>query len=248
MHDQALRIATMQPFERDLRIVRPNGQVRSVHHTVAIEADASGVGVRVHGTVQDVTEERAAEQRLREQANLLNLTRDAIIVRAADGTIRFWNEGAERLYGWTADEVLGKRSEDFAYANETKALAARKILADNGEWAGETEHLRKDGTAVMVSSRWTAVPAENGSAGSVLVINTDLTERKRLESQILRTQRLESVGTLASGVAHDLNNILAPILMAAPLLRDEMPRRSATRSSRSSSKARNAAPRSCARC
>ena len=220
--DRALSIATMQPFERDIRIIRRDGEVRLLHHRVAVETDRSGVGVRVHGTVQDVTEARAAEQQLREQADLLNLTRDAIIVRESDGTIRFWNHGAERLYGWAAAEVVGRRSEDFAYAENANLLAARKLLAQEGEWSGEIVHRRKDGSCVTVNSRWTAVPNEHGNASSVLVINTDMTEQKLLEGQILRTQRLESIGTLASGVAHDLNNILAPILMAAPLLRDEM--------------------------
>ncbi|MCA1592042.1 MAG: PAS domain-containing protein [Acidobacteria bacterium] len=224
LRDCALSIATMEPFERDARIIRPDGEVRSVHHLVAVEKDASGVGRRVHGTVQDVTEARAAEQKLREQANLLNLTHDAFIVRDADDTIRFWNHGAEKLYGWTAEEVIGRRSADFAYLDRDKFLDAKKLLAERGEWSGELEHLCKDGHSVMISSRWSALPNERNGANAVLVVNTDLTERRKLEQQLLRNQRLESVGTLASGVAHDLNNILAPILMAAPLLRDELPR------------------------
>lgn len=79
----------MKSFESDLRIVRPDGEVRFVHHSVAVDSSRNAVGVRVHGTVQDVTEARAAEQKLREQANLLNLSHDAIVVREADDTIRF---------------------------------------------------------------------------------------------------------------------------------------------------------------
>ena len=75
----------------------------------------------------------------------------------------------------------------------------------------------------MVRSRWTLVRDELGVPKSILIINTDITEQKKIEEQFLRAQRLESIGTLASGVAHDLNNILVPILMAAPLLRDDMP-------------------------
>jgi hypothetical protein len=75
----------------------------------------------------------------------------------------------------------------------------------------------------MVCSRWTLVRDELGAPQSILIINTDITEQKKIEAQFLRAQRLESIGTLASGVAHDLNNILVPILMAAPLLRGEMP-------------------------
>ena len=222
VRDRELPLATMAPFRRDVRIIRPDGQVRTVQHSVAVETDRDGIGVRVHGTVQDVTDARAAEQQLREQANLLDLTRDAIIVREADETISFWNNGAERMYGWTAEEVLGNRSQDFASAGSFIAANARRHLAEHGEWSGDAEHLRKDGSTVTVNSRWTLFRNELGAASSVLVVNTDITEHKKLQDQLLRTQRLESIGTLASGVAHDLNNILAPIMMAAPLLRGEM--------------------------
>ena len=220
--DRELPTATTAPLRRDVRVVRMDGEVRTVQHSIAVETDRGGAGPRVHGTVQDVTDARATEHQLREQANLLNLTRDAIIVREADDTISYWNNGAERIYGWTAGEVLGNRAQDFARGGSSIAANARRHLAEHGEWMGEVEHLRKDGSTVMVNSRWTLVRNEQRAASSVLVVNTDITEHKKLEAQLLRTQRLESIGTLASGVAHDLNNILAPIMMAAPLLRGEM--------------------------
>ncbi|HSH39172.1 MAG TPA: PAS domain S-box protein, partial [Chthoniobacterales bacterium] len=213
----------VRSVERDLRIVRPDGKVRSLHHSIVVEPTRNGEPSRVHGTVQDVTEAREAERQLREQVNLLNLSRDAIIVREADDTIRFWNHGAQRIYGWSAEEVLGRRASDFSYVDRSKFLRAKELLAERGEWTGELEHFCKDGSIVNMGSRWSAVPNEQTGTSSVLVINTDLSEQKKLEQQLLRTQRLESIGTLASGVAHDLNNILAPIMMAAPLLRDELP-------------------------
>ena len=221
--DRARPIGDMSSFERDMRIVRPDGEVRSLHHTVAVEMDARGVATRVHGTVQDVTEPRAAEQRLREQADLLNLTRDAVIVRDMDDTIRFWNHGAERIYGWTSDEVIGRNVLDFCYVDRPKFMRAKLLLQDRGEWSGELDHFCKDGSTVTMGSRWSAVTDEQTNIRSVLMINVEVTEQKKLEQQLLRHQRLESIGTLASGVAHDLNNILAPILMAAPLLRQDLP-------------------------
>ena len=86
-------------------------------------------------------------------------------------------------------------------------------------WSGECRHLTKQGDTVVVRSRWTLVRDEHGQPKSKLIINTDITEQKKIEEQFLRAQRLESIGTLASGVAHDLNNILVPIMMAAPVLR-----------------------------
>jgi PAS domain S-box-containing protein len=215
-------VAKDEVYEAEYRLRAANGSYRWMLARALPLRDANHRTTRWFGTSTDIDNQVVAQAQLREQANLLNLTRDAIIVREADDSISFWNEGAERIYGWKADEVLGGRAQDFAYADSAKAVAARRQLAEEGEWSGEVDHLRKDGSTVTVNSRWTAVRHDERTASSVLVVNTDVTEHKKLQGQLLRTQRLESIGTLASGVAHDLNNILAPIMMAAPLLRAEM--------------------------
>jgi len=176
------------------------------------------------GFIRDITERKQAENRLREQAKLLDLAQDAIMVRDMEDRIEFWNHGAEKLYGWKAAEVDCKPASSFLHEEPpSTALAAKMAVTESGKWSGECKHLRKDGDSVMVRSRWTLVRDELGVPQSILIINTDITEQKKIEEQFLRAQRLESIGTLASGVAHDLNNILVPILMAAPLLRDDMP-------------------------
>ena len=178
-----------------------------------------GVGARIV-TAIDVTERRKGEGRLREQAKLLDLAQDAIMVRDMEGHIEFWNHGAEKLYGWTAAEVQGKKAAGFLYEDQPAATAAaRAAVIENGKWAGECTHNCRDGGVVMVRSRWTLVRDELDAPKSILIINTDITEQKRLETHLLRAQRLESIGTLASGVAHDLNNILSPILMCAEMLK-----------------------------
>ena len=177
------------------------------------------------GFMRDITERKQAEDRLREQARLLDLAQDAIMVRDMEDRIEFWNHGAEKLYGWTASEVQGKEAFDFLYTDEPAAVAAaREAVIENGKWTGECKHTCKDGSIVMVRSRWTLVRDELETPKAILIINTDVTEQKKMEAQFLRAQRVESIGTLASGVAHDLNNILAPILMGAATLRyNEMP-------------------------
>ena len=215
-------VAKGEVYEAEYRLRAANGSYRWMLARALPLRDANQRTTRWFGTSTDIDNQVVAQARLREQANLLNLTRDAIIVREPDNTISFWNDGAERIYGWKADEVLGNCAQDFAYADSAKAVAARRQLVEEGEWSGEVEHLRKDGSTVTVNSRWTALQNDKRTASSVLVVNTDVTEHKKLQGQLLRTQRLESIGTLASGVAHDLNNILAPIMMAAPLLRADM--------------------------
>ena len=98
----------------------------------------------------------------------------------------------------------------------------QKTLAEKGEWQGELHQVTKDGKEIIVQSRWTLVRDEEEKPKSVLVVNSDITQKKLLEAQFLRIQRLESIGTLASGIAHDLNNILAPILMTAQLLETQL--------------------------
>ena len=186
----------------------------------------------VHEVVErcwSVIQRARAELKLEEQADLLNLTQDAIMVRDLDDRIDFWNHGAEVLYGWTAEEAVGRVIADFLHHEEqVNILAAQRVLLETGAWSGECRHLTKDGKNVIVRSRWTLVRDERGQPKSKLVVNTDITEQKRVEEQFLRAQRLESIGTLASGVAHDLNNILAPILMGAAVLqRTAMPERDA---------------------
>jgi PAS domain S-box-containing protein len=168
----------------------------------------------------DRTEQKRMEARAREQANMLNGASDAIIVRDLHDKVHFWNKGAERLYGWTATETLGRPLSEV-FDRERDTTAEEELLA-RGEWSGQLKHATKDGRDLVLNSRWTLVRNEDGQPTSVLVINTDMTETKKLESQFLRAQRLESIGTLASGIAHDLNNILSPILMSVDILRGDM--------------------------
>src|SRR6202011_3210002 len=100
--------------------------------------------------------------------------------------------------------------------------AARAAVIEKGKWTGECKHKCKDGGTTTVRSRWTLVRDELAAPKSILIINTDVSAQRKLETHLLRAQRLESIGTLASGVAHDLNNILTPILMCSQALRSEL--------------------------
>lgn len=172
---------------------------------------------------RDITERKQAEEQIREQAALLDKAQDAILVYDLETRIGFWNKSAERLYGWLGEEVLGKRVDDVLNkADPSASLAARNQAFEAGEWIGELQQETKAGKTIVVESRLTLVSDGEGRPKSMLVINTDVTERKRLEAQFLRVQRMESIGTLAGGIAHDLNNVLTPILMAIRMLRDEV--------------------------
>ncbi|MBS0630700.1 MAG: PAS domain S-box protein [Verrucomicrobia bacterium] len=163
-------------------------------------------------------ERQAADAKTREQAALLDKARDAIILRDLSHRITYWNKGAEHLYGWTADEAVGRSVVDLLYTDPAQFHQAEDQARRDSEWIGELTHRTKDGRLLAIQGRWTLVRDDNGKPRSVLAINTDISERKAMEQQLLRSQRMESIGTLAGGIAHDLNNLLAPITMGVDLL------------------------------
>jgi PAS domain S-box-containing protein len=171
---------------------------------------------------EQILERKRAEEQIREQAALLDKTQDAILVRDLDDNILFWNKSAEHLYGWSAAEVLEKNASELLYKafSATYDNAQHQVL-EKGEWSGELYQIRKDGKEIVVESRWTLVRDEEGKPKAKLIINTDITEKKKLAAQFLRAQRMESIGTLASGIAHDLNNALTPISMGIQILQDK---------------------------
>jgi PAS domain S-box-containing protein len=175
---------------------------------------------RLQCIMRDITQRKTAEDKIREQASLLDKARDAIIVCALEEhRILYWNRSAERLYGWQANEVLDHSQMDLLNHDSEQFLVVMKAVMTQGEWAGEMQQYDKDGRMVIVESRWTLIRDVHGLPKSILSINTDITERKKLEQQFLRSQRMESIGTLAGGIAHDLNNVLAPIMMSIELLK-----------------------------
>ncbi|MEO5913465.1 MAG: GAF domain-containing protein [Luteolibacter sp.] len=160
-----------------------------------------------------------ADARIREQASLLDKAQDAILVRNLDNKITYWNKSAERIYGWPAEEVLGRCVLDVLYQDAAAFRKAHEHTLLHGEWMGEIMQVDSAGQELTIEGRWTLVRDDQGNPESVFALNTDITEQRKLEQQFLRAQRIESIGTLAGGIAHDLNNILAPISMAIELLK-----------------------------
>lgn len=161
-------------------------------------------------------------EKIREQANLLEKAHDAIVVRDLNQNITYWNNGAVELYGWTTEEAIGRPARLPWYKDVPSVYQeAEEMVLSKGEWTGEIDQITKYGKRIIVESRWTLIFDSNGKPTSILTINTDITEKKGLEKQLLRAQRLESVNTLAGGIAHDLNNLLTPMLLSAQLLKEE---------------------------
>lgn len=128
--------------------------------------------------------QRRADARIREQASLLDNAQDAIVVTGPTQHIRFWNKGAERLYGFSADEAIGRSTHDLLYANTEAFLAATEKVMQSGEWTGELVQRRKDGTLLTAECRWTRVNDELTNLPSILAINTDISQRKAAAREI----------------------------------------------------------------
>ncbi|MBN8420296.1 MAG: PAS domain S-box protein [Verrucomicrobia bacterium] len=221
--DRVLHAATTRQtdgtYDEEYRIRRPDGSLRWIRDRAFPVANHQGEIYRVVGVAQDITERKRSRDQLREQASLLDKARDAILVRHLEHGITYWNKSAELLYGWTADEVRGRQAGDLLCPDPAAYDAAIEAVLTKGEWSGEIQQITKGGGLVLIEARWTLVRDDIGRPQAVLAINSDITEKKKMEQQFLRAQRMESIGTLAGGIAHDLNNVLAPILMSIDLLR-----------------------------
>ena len=170
----------------------------------------------------EIDERKRAEEQVRDQARLLDLSHDAIIVQDLDYRIQYWNKGAENIYGWTAREAVGKKYSDLLSVEILACKGASEMARSKGHWEGEASIRTKDGRKALVEEAWTLVYDSEGHPKSIMVVSADVTERRELEARTLRTQRLESIGTLAGGIAHDLNNVLTPVLISVQMLKEKM--------------------------
>ena len=206
---------------RHYETVRVTKDGRHINVSLTISPiKAAGTIIGASTIAREITAHKKEEDQLREQAALLDHAQDAIIVRDLEGRVLYWNKSAERISGWSANEALGKDICDLLYKeNLSHYEAAMRALIEKREWVGELRQRTKEGKEIIAECHWSLVPGETGTPVSVFAINTDITERKKLEAQFLRAQRMESIGTLASGIAHNLGNLLSPILMSFQLLK-----------------------------
>lgn len=207
----------------ELELTDRQGRFRLVELRISLIRDEAGRPRAKLSLGTDITDRRLAERRVREQAEMLNQAREAIFITDLEHRVISWSAGAERLYGWKSDEVIGKAAEQMYDPITAAALrVAREETYRQGQWIGELRTQNRAREPLIVESRQTLIRDERGRPKARLCIDSDITDRKRLEEQFLRAQRMENIGLLAAGIAHDLNNMLAPILLAAPMLRDNV--------------------------
>jgi PAS domain S-box-containing protein len=186
--------------------------------------DAAGRPTHIVAIERDVTERKRVQLQVERQAALLDEVGDAIVVRDMAERIIHWNRAAERIYGWTAQEVAGRGVRDLVYDDPDGDRRADAGAAGGGRLVRALQPAPKDGSPLVVDARWRLMRNADGSPAAVLAVSTDVTERLALEERLRRSQRLEAVGQLTGGIAHDFNNLLTVILGNSELLAESLGR------------------------
>jgi two-component system cell cycle sensor histidine kinase/response regulator CckA len=205
-------IAAGKVWKGELKNRAKDGSFYWVDTTIVPFLNADGKPYQYVAIRHDITQRKLGEQRITEQAALLDEARDAILVRDLAETIVYWNKGAELLYGWSAAEAIGRDAQELLFREVPPQFEeAQRSLAETGHWVGELDQIRKDGRAIIVHCSWTLVRDESGTPNQKLVVNTDITEKKRMQTDLRHAAQLSLVGELAAGLAHEIKNPLAGI-------------------------------------
>ena len=212
-------IGSGRVWKGEIRNRAKDGSLYWVDTTIVPFLNDEGKPYQYVSIRHDITSRKLAEERIGEQAELLDHAQDAILVRDLHDTITYWNKSAERLYGWSANEIIGRNALDLLFKYPPSEYAkAQNELQESGEWSGEMHQVTKDGREIIVESRWTLVLDESGKPDRKLVVNTDITEKKGLQTELQRAAQLSFIGELAAGLAHEIKNPLAGIQGAVDIL------------------------------
>jgi PAS domain S-box-containing protein len=199
----------------ELEIRRSDGTAVQILGSATPLFDAEGAVRGAVGAFVDVTDRKKMEDLLRERADLLELASEAILVRDPSGVLQYWNAGAEALYGWKREEVLGTPIHMVLETSfPTEGEQVELGLSSQGRWNGNLYQRTKEGYEVIVASR----QVFKMESASILEINRDITAQIRAEEALRTTEKLAAMGRVAGIIAHEINNPLESITNAFYLL------------------------------
>lgn len=210
-------------YAADIRLLTSAGTYKWVHtRGRMVEWDERGQPTRMIGTHTDIDQQKRAVEQLQQQAVLVDKAHDAIFVVDLSWIVTTWNKSSERLFGWDRNRAIGAKLDAVLAADQQKLREGFEHTLVAGEWTGELEFSRLGGEDAVGDCRLTLVADSQGEPSAIMAIITDITERKEIERQFFRAQRMESIGTMAGGIAHDLNNVLAPTLLYSDMLKQDL--------------------------
>jgi PAS domain S-box-containing protein len=224
---EALGSGVMVPgYEMTVRA--RDGRPLRVRHTTRVSRDEAGAITSFDGVVEDVTALRESEAERRRTAEMLATLVSAAPVGIAvfdeQGRVQLWNPASERIFGWTASEVLGQPNPILPPEQAPEAERMLRHLLSGGTITDEVRTcVTRSGERIEVSFSAAGLRDADGETRGILGIATDVRERRRLEEQLRRAQKMESVGRLAGAIAHDFNNLLMAVNGYADLLLDDLP-------------------------
>lgn len=207
----------------------PNGEYRWLRDDYMLMRDAEDNPVEIVGACVDIHDRRmaeaAAEALARDLRHLIETANAPILGEDMQGRINEWNAASERLTGFARSEVLGRSFVELVPPGQRRAMRDVLDAARHGIESANVEVpvVSKDGRALLFLLNTSTRRDRDGQVIGVVGLGQDITEHREAQRRSLRAQRLESIGTLAGGVAHDINNALAPILLACGLMRDRYP-------------------------
>ncbi|MBZ4415416.1 PAS domain S-box protein [Myxococcus sp. RHSTA-1-4] len=225
---EALRVALEKKTQVDVEYrIEPKGSaLRWISCKGDVLCDATGAPARVTGTVMDITARKLAEQELQRQSLIFESIYDGVVITDLGGGIIDWNPSAERMFGRNKSEALGQTLFSVLHPGEADRLTAEVLsgLEKQGRWSGELEFRRKDGNTCWCESVVVPLRDSEGRAIANIMVHRDTTERKQLQAHLVVADRLASVGTLGAGVAHEINNPLAYMMVNLHLIREGLER------------------------
>lgn len=218
-------VASATPYELEVRAIRSDGEVRRCVTRGVPERDDLGRVQRVFGSVQDVAERRRLEDQQRHLLAAIEQAVEGIVVADPEGIIEYVNPAFERITGYAREEAIGQRTNFLKSGAQDDAFYRElwQTISSGGVWRGEMVNRRKDGTLYTEESSISPVFDDHGTIINYVAVKYDVSDRRRLESQFQQAQKMEAVGRLAGGVAHDFNNMLTVILGYVELALQKVP-------------------------